>query len=60
MDWFRLIIALVIMLILIAFGSFIIGAVWYILWNIAWWLFPVLIGLLLWWMMYKVLFEKKK
>ena len=60
MDWFRLILALVIMLVVIAFGSFIIGLVWYLLWLVAWWLFPVLVGLLLWWMMYKVLLEKKK
>ena len=60
MDWFRLIIAFVIVLVVIAFGSFIIGLVWYFLWLIAWWLFPVLIGLLLWWLMYKFLLEKKK
>lgn len=60
MDWFRLIIAFVIVLVVIAFGSFIIGLVWYLLWLIAWWLFPVLIGLLLWWLMYKFLLEKKK
>ena len=60
MDWFRLILALVIMLVVIAFGSFIIGLVWYLLWLVAWWLFPVLVGLLLWWMIYKVLLEKKK
>lgn len=60
MDWFRLILALVIMLVVIAFGSFIIGLVWYLLWLVAWWLFPVLVGLLFWWMIYKVLLEKKK
>ena len=60
MDWFRLIIAFVIVLVVIAFGSFIIGLVWYLLWLVAWWLFPVLVGLLLWWMIYKVLLEKKK
>ena len=60
MDWFRLILALVIMLVVIAFGSFIIGLVWYLLWLVAWWLFRVLVGLLLWWMVYKVLLEKKK
>lgn len=60
MDWFRLILALVIMLVVIAFGSFIIGLVWYLLWLVAWWLFPVLVGLLLWWMIYKFLLEKKK
>ena len=60
MDWFRLIIALVLMLVVVAFGSFIVGLVWYLLWLVGWWLFPVLVGLLLWWFMYKLLLEKKK
>jgi hypothetical protein len=60
MDWFRLFLAFIIMLIAFVIGCSIIGIIWYALWLIAWWLFPVLMCIFVWWGIYKLLIEKKK